>query len=172
MRWLVWEERWPLFTLFHNTLVVRTRSLPDSVHWKEENSHTLIWTAGQIVLLWSGNNFTRGRNEESYFISDNCLCLGACHFIPVPLDTGPSHICSLVEVSILCGSQQTWRCPKPHMQFLPQHRGGNLSRSVAYAPCQPMGEIRQEKPWVVPRDSGRRHSCYYLSPRQRRDQVG
>lgn len=42
-------------------------------------------------------------------------------------------LCTFVscsEVSILCGSQQTWRCPKPHMQFLPQHRGGNLSRSV------------------------------------------
>lgn len=48
----------------------------------------------------------------------------------------------------------------------------SLCVSQAYAPCQPMGGGRREKPWVVPGDSWRRPSCYYLSPWQHRDQVG
>lgn len=31
------------------------------------------------------------------------------------------------EVPITGGSQQTWRCAKPHLQLLPGHRGGCLS---------------------------------------------
>lgn len=44
--------------------------------------------------------------------------------------------------------------------------------SQAYAPRQPMGGGRREKTWVVSGDPERRQSCYYLSPRQPRDQVG
>ncbi|XP_061897173.1 lysophosphatidylserine lipase ABHD12-like isoform X2 [Entelurus aequoreus] len=42
---------------------------------------------------------------------------------------------------------------------------------TAYAPCQPMGRGRREKPRMVPRSSWRRKPCYCLSPWQRGKQI-
>lgn len=54
------------------------------------------------------------------------------------------------EVSIICGSQQTWRLAEPHMQLLPQHRGGCLSWRL-------VGHL-----WIPVR-SNKVHQCFKIT---------